>query len=291
MAEAASQDVAQRLIGVCSAPARTFIGQAAPCVWDCFFSGRGRAARAHRGAHTRTLYCCSLCFSLPTSPLTGCATPLFLHSGVLRFVAFVPPSPLPLFFFFLSPVLFLFCSCSGGRGVEGSVEFSKQNGGGGAAAAAGPGALAGLLRGGGGGEEGGLSSAMRRLGMGEGQATVSLASELAPLVGSYGTRLPGRGVTLATSFRDPHQIPFQPSISEEAEAGMEDNSDEEWAQREARGLGVRRKPAGRGLVEGSSRGAAAGEGEADSSDEEGGPAQQQRRGGAEEDEGVFGDLH
>jgi hypothetical protein len=54
-------------------------------------------------------------------------------------------------------------------------------------------------------------------------------------------------MTLATSFRDPHQIPLQPAIREEAEAGVEENSDDEWAARAALGIGAR-QPAGRGGV-------------------------------------------
>ena len=132
--------------------------------------------------------------------------------------------------------------------------MSRQSG---AAGGAGPGALSGLLRGGGAEEEGGLAGAMRRLGVGEAPAPAPAASggpssglqyaDLAPLVGSYGTRLPGKGMTLATSFRDPHQIPLQPAIREEAEAGVEENSDDEWAARAALGIGAR-QPAGRGGV-------------------------------------------
>lgn len=134
-------------------------------------------------------------------------------------------------------------------------------------------------------------------------------SDLAPLVGSYGTRLPGRGVTLATSFREPHQIPLQPMIREEAEAGVEDNSDDEWAARAALGIGARQKVGRGAVVEGGSgaRGSGARRGEGarvggeESSDEEGGglgggggrggPGPGGMGAGAGEDEGVFGDLH
>ena len=222
----------------------------------------------------------------------------------------LPSAPTPL----LTPLPFppsclltthsLLCSRTEGGSALG-VDFSKQGGGGTAAS----GALSELLKGGPGastaagaasGEEAAaLSSAMRRLGVSEGGAAVGPTSglqysDLAPLVGSYGTRLPGRGVTLATSFRDPHHIPLQPAIREEGEAGaagVEENSDEEWAERAERGIGGRAKQ-GRGVVvvEGGSGAREGGAGE-DSSDEEGGAGGGGRGLGGDEDEGVFGDLH
>ena len=213
-----------------------------------------------------------------------------------------PPSP-PLLTRTRSPL-----TSHGSSAAEGGshVDFSKQGGGaagGGGGAASG--ALSGLLRGAGDEAAGALAGAMRRLGVGEaagggsgGAAGSALGptsglqySDLAPLVGSYGTRLPGRGVTLATSFRDPHQIPLQPMIREEAEAGVEENSDDEWAARAAQGIGARQK-SGRGAVVLGSGGAHAGAAGEDSSDDEGSaPAAGAGRAAADEDEGVFGDLH
>ena len=70
-------------------------------------------------------------------------------------------------------------------------------------------------------------------------ATAAYA-DLSPLVGSYGARLPGRSVTLATSFRDPHHIPLQ-ALGEASGVGeLDENSDEEWSNRKARGVGARK---------------------------------------------------
>ena len=60
-----------------------------------------------------------------------------------------------------------------------------------------------------------LVGAFRGLGVnpsGKELHTTNAFSDLAPLVGSYGARLPGRGVTLATSFRDPHHIPLHSRV-------------------------------------------------------------------------------
>ena len=70
------------------------------------------------------------------------------------------------------------------------------------------------------------------------------SSSLAPMVGSYGTRVGGRGPTLATSFREQSsfvQRNEQLSISEEAEVLVvcDQNSDDEWAERKMRGMGRR----------------------------------------------------
>ncbi len=140
-----------------------------------------------------------------------------------------------------------------------------------------------------------LAAAFTRLGVDGGDGTSALASSLAPLMGSYGARLPGRGMTLATSFREPSCLPLPAAIVEEA-AGLDDNSDEEWEARRARGVGGARRGAG-GAAEGaaggsgSQRGGAGAGQEEDSSDDEA-PGGGGGVGGELGDDGcVFGQEH
>jgi hypothetical protein len=145
-----------------------------------------------------------------------------------------------------------------------------------------------------------MAAAFTRLSV-EGDGGSALASSLAPLVGSYGARLPGRGMTLATSFREPSMMPAPSAIAEEA-AGLDDNSDEEWESRKARGVGGARRGAG-GAAGGAAGGgggrraggggSGGGGGEEDSSDDEapgsGGGGGGGGAGG--EEDGVFGGEH
>ena len=96
----------------------------------------------------------------------------------------------------------------------------------------GGGGIAGLLGGRGGGQQG--------QGQGVGLDSAVIGTNLAPMVGSYGTRVGGRPPTLAASFREASA--FQPlSISEEDSALVtcDQNSDDEWAERKVRGVGRR----------------------------------------------------
>jgi hypothetical protein len=83
-----------------------------------------------------------------------------------------------------------------------------------------------------------------------------LDASLAPMIGSYGTRVAGRGPTLATSFRESSSFVMRDDIAmgEETDtaAVCEQNSDDEWAERKVRGLGRRkgsrnRMPGGGGV--------------------------------------------
>ena len=105
---------------------------------------------------------------------------------------------------------------------------------------------------------------------------VGPADAIAPLVGSYGLRVAGRGATLATSFRDATYMPVPIAIDEESAAlAVNQNSDEEWVDRKARGVG--RRKAGRRDIRG-------GTGGAESSDDE---AAAPARADADDDGGVF----
>jgi hypothetical protein len=144
-----------------------------------------------------------------------------------------------------------------------------------------------------------LAAAFTRMGV-EGDGGSALASSLAPLVGSYGARLPGRGMTLATSFREPSCLPVPAAIAEEG-VGLDDNSDEEWEARRARDVGGARRRAGCGAGGAAGGGAAGGprrggvgggDEQEDSSDDEA-PGGGGAAGGGEleEEGGVFGGGH